>query len=354
MDNNNKKLKNLRDIFRKATPVARRVAVKKMKNGMDFDDIKDEFCDIIRVESKIYDGIKSTVVQQINRHGLDEKTQVYYELFLSVKTFDKNQYKRLMCGLDCLYSELNRTILAIENYDEKAKLTVCMNNLQYLIAKITEFLKKCDDFAEKAFNQIMSGKQPDFDYWSSTILLEENLFEERKLFLKQTLHHLQTLEKSKCYLGVDALRLLLYHKEGCRRQKLYRKVEEKIISIYYNLKTEEERSQVYGEICQFVLEVVPMAGYISPIIIGFVFDRGFLSNKSRDMLIKIKPTVESISMTSIITIPLQEFYDKAIFHMKEGIFDASDSNTLAVYEAYKGELPSLIKKNWEQWKKKNA
>lgn len=360
---------NVRNAFKQATPVARRVAITKMEGGVPFADIEDEFFNIVAIERKIYDGIKNELVIHIRRHGLDANALQYFDLFVAVKSFDKNVYNRILQRVRRSYSSTEKKIVKLEkdiflksiakNYDvrfleeEQEILKRQLGNLQYLIAKMNEYLKKVDDFAKEAFTMVMAGKQPDLDYWSSQVVIQNNLFEEHKQFLKQTLHHLETLRDNKCYLGIDAIKILLYHKQGCRRQKLYRCVEEWIIRIYYDLRTEDERRAIYKDICEFVQEIVPIAGYISPCIIGFVFDRGFLSDYSRDMLIKIQPIVTEMNMQTVITSPLREFTDKALMHLREGAFNSSDNNALEVYQCYHSKpLPQSVLSAWEEWKAK--
>jgi len=361
--------KAIQNAFKKATPVARRVAIERMNNGATFSEAEEEFLSIVAIESKIYDGIKDSLVEHVRRHGLDANALQYFDLFVAVDFFDKNTYNRILQQVRKAYSSTEKRIVKLKkdaflkglmaDFDAKQleaemeKLELQLGNLQYLIAKMNEYLKKVDDFAKDAFEMVMAGKRPDLDYWSSQVVIQNNLFEEHKQFLKQTLHHLETLQANKCYLGVDAIRLLLYHKEGCRRQKLYRRVEELIIHIYYNLRTEEERHMVYKDICNFVQEIVPIAGYVSPCIIDFVFARGFLSDYSRDLLIKIKPIATEINMDTLISVLLQEFSDKALMHLREGAFGVSDSNALEVYQCYHSKpLPENVMAAWEKWKAK--
>ncbi|MBR1600625.1 MAG: hypothetical protein IJ677_03515, partial [Alphaproteobacteria bacterium] len=223
---------------------------------------------------------------------------------------------------------------------EKKKLETSLKNLEYLISKITEYLKKVDDLSAVAYDMIMSGKTPDFEAWRDKMVIQDILFEENKQFLKQSLHHLAVLEQNKCKLGIDDLRLLLYHKQGCRREKLYRKVEEWIIKIYYSLDTEDERRNIYKDICLFIEEVVPMAGYISPMIIRFILDRDFISEDSRNLLIKIKPVIANLCMTSLIVTPLRKMYNKAVEKLCKQSLNESDIYVMEVMKIYSPKIIS--------------
>lgn len=334
--------------FKEATPVARKIAVQRLREGKSFDEIEDEFITIIRIESSLYDSMKDALVEHIHRHGLDAVSLSYFEEFIDVEYFTKHAYQRVLKKVRKAYvsteRQIHHTDALLKKYDtseivnisraeqEKSKLDISLKSLEYLISKITEYLKKVDDLSAVAYDMIMSGKNPDFEAWRNKVIVQDVLFEENKQFLKQSLHHLTVLEKNNCKLGINDLRMLLYNRQGCRREKLYRKVEEWIIKIYYSLDTENERRVVYKDICNFIEEVVPMAGYISPMIIKFIFDRNFLSEDSRNLLIKIKPVVCNLTMTPLILLPLHEMYNKAVKNLDN--LDVSDIYVIEVMKHY--------------------
>lgn len=336
--------------FHEATPVACRVAVQRMKNGMSFAEVEDEFIGIIRIESSLYDSMKEALVEHIQRHGLSALALQYFDKFVQVEYFTKHAYQQVLKDVRKAYVEVEHcindtdtqmkklaktdTLGLLRLEQEKKKLDVSLKSLEYLISKITEYLKKVDDLSAVAYEMVMSGKSPDFESWRDKVLIQDTLFEENKQFLKQSLHHISVLEHNKCKLGVADLRLLLYHKQGCRREKLYRKVEEWIIKIYYSLDTEDERRLIYKDICAFIEEVVPMAGYISPMIIRFILDRDFISEDSRNLLIKIQPVIANLCMTSLIVTPLKQMYEKAVTNFKNHSYGDSDIYVVEVMKQY--------------------
>lgn len=340
----------IRRAFHEATPVACRVAVQRMKEGQSFADAEDEFISIIRIESSLYDSMKETLVEHIQRHGLNAFALQYFDEFVQVEYFTKHAYQGLLKKVRKAYVDMEHNINDTETRmeelaktdnierlkleQEKKKLETSLKSLEYLISKITEYLKKVDDLSSVAYDMIMSGKAPDFEAWRDKVLIQDTLFEENKQFLKQSLHHLSVLEHNKCKLSVNDLRMLLYHKQGCRREKLYRKVEEWIIKIYYSLDTEDERRLVYKDICAFIEEVVPMAGYISPMIIRFILDRDFISEDSRNLLIKIHPVVANLCMISLIVTPLKRMYEQAVYNLKTKKYTESDIYVIEVMKLY--------------------
>ena len=269
------------DELKKATPVAKRWAVETTKSGK-FS--YDEFVAIVSAEKRLYSNIKDTACHHISLHDQDAISQEFFEEFKRLGVYDDHEYTQLL-------KKVRKAFVAEQSN----------RNLEYLISKINEFRKKVADAGKEAYRLLSEGKRPDFEVWSDKALLQDAVFEEEKEFLKQTLNHLQAMEKFHCKLGVPEIRLLLYHKEGCRREKLYRQMEQRIISIYYSLDSEEERHSVYKEICGFVSELVPEVGYIAPTMVEFIFSRGFLSQTSRDLLIKLKPTLKKIYMFALVT-----------------------------------------------------
>ena len=340
--------------FKEATPVARKVAAQRMREGKSFAEAEDEFINIISIESHIYDSMKASLVEHIQRHGLDALALTYFDEFVKVEYFTKHAYQKVLKKVRHAYVDIEHQIndkeAVLEKTDksdtlgkmhlmqEKKKLEISLKNLEYLISKITEYLKKIDDLSATAYEMVMSGKTPDIESWSDKMVIQDNLFEENKQFLKQSLHHLMVLDQNKSKLGIDDLRMLLYHKQGCRREKLYRKVEEWIIKIYYALDTEDERRLIYKDICAFIAEVVPMAGYISPMIIRFILDRDFISEDSRNLLVKIKPVVANLCMTSLIVTPLRKMYDKAVSDLNKHSLSESDIYVIEVMKLYNPKI----------------
>lgn len=171
------------------------------------------------------------------------------------------------------------------------------------------------------------------------------MFEENKQFLKQTLNHLKTLRRNKCKIGMAELRLLFYSKQGCHSVALYREVERWIVEIFYSLETQQEQQMAYKEICLFVSEVVPIAGSISPYIINFIFDRGFLSEMSRDLLINIKPVIAKMGMLALIMLPLKKFYAETLERLRQKDLNESDQYVLQIMQLYspKSISPEVLK-----------
>lgn len=345
----------IRSAFKEATPVARRVAAQRMKNGKSFAEIEDEFINIIGIESPLYDSMKESLIDHIQRHGLNAIALKYFDEFVQVEYFTKHAYQKVLKKVRHAYVDIEHQISdaeadlakaeqnSIEKFrleQDRKKLDTSLKSLEYLISKITEYLQKVDDLSSIAYEMIMSGKTPDFESWRDKMIIQDILFEENKQFLKQSLHHLAVLEQNKCKLGIEDLRLLLYHKQGCRREKLYRKVEEWIIKIYYSLDTEDERRIIYKDICMFVEDVVPMAGYISPMIIRFILDRDFVSEDSRNLLIKIKSVVANLYMTSLIVTPLRRMYDRAVENLSKQSISESDIYVMEVMKLYNPKIVS--------------
>ena len=323
----------IEDSFKKATPIARKVAVHRMKKeGKEFADIEDEFIDIIGIESRLYDNMKKSLVDHVLRHGLDVKSLDLFDEFIALPYFDKNMINSVLRKVRRAYVQ-----------DQSNR------NLEYLIAKLNEYLRKVDDLGKTAYEMVMSGKNPDFDAWSDKMVMQDALFEENKQFLKQALHHLRTLQQNRVKLGVADIRMLMYHKDGCRREKLYHQVEEMIIDIYENLATEKERQEIYPEICNFVAEIVPQVGYISAGMIIFICARGFISDSSRDLLLKIKPVVMRLGMYPLITTPFEHYYQAALQNLAKGRLTSTDDNVLAILQVYKG-LPDEVIASWKALK----
>ena len=283
-----------REFLSHATPVARKFAAMQVKAGKKFEEIEDEIIDIIATEAKVYDEIKKPLVKRIKRHGLDAEAIGYFKEFQDIDLFVKTKYQGILKKLHNAY---------VKSEGKK-------RSLEYLILRINEFIQKTDRFRDVAYDLLQRGKKPDFEAWCDKVVLQDNLFEENKQFLKQTLHHLEVLYKNKVKLGGGEMRLLLYNKDVCRNEKFYRLVEEWIVRIYYNLASEQERAEVYHEVCQFVADIVPQVGYISLGIISFIFDGGFLSQDSRDLLVKIKPIVCKLHKEPLIEHPLRDMYEK--------------------------------------------
>lgn len=311
--------------LKKLMPVARRWAVTRMHNGEDFGDFEEDVFQIDSIEVKLYAKMKFTFLQSVHIHGCDHKDIGFVEALEAISDFDRNVYSKLLGRMRKSYAK------------DKSR------SLEYLISKTTEFVHKINDVGRAAFARLMEGKQLDFEQWSAEQILQDRVFEENKLFLKQTIKHLETMKLNKVKLGVSEIRLLLNQKDGCRREKLYHIAEEWIISIYNSLPcaTAEEKAaqgQIYKEICSFVYDIVPLTGRISVNMINFIFDRGFLSSMSRSLLLKIYPRINSLSMTPLFHYPLKRMLKNVYADYLDDIFTASDYFVVQVALVYEPEL----------------
>lgn len=311
--------------LKKLMPVARRWAVTRIHNGEDFGDFEEDVFQIDSIEVKLYAKMKFTFLQSVHIHGCDHKDIGFVEALEAISDFDQNVYSKLLGRMRKSYAK------------DKSR------SLEYLISKTTEFVHKINDVGRAAFARLMEGKQLDFEQWSAEQILQDRVFEENKLFLKQTIKHLEIMKQNKVKLGVSEIRLLLNQKDGCRREKLYHIAEEWIISIYNSLPcvTAEEKAaqgQIYKEICSFVYDIVPLTGRISVNMINFIFDRGFLSPMSRSLLLKIYPRINSLSMTPLFHYPLKRMLKNVYADYLDGIFTASDYFVVQVALVYEPEL----------------
>lgn len=311
--------------LKKLMPVARRWAVTRIHNGEDFGDFEEDVFQIDSIEVKLYAKMKFTFLQSVHIHGCDHKDIGFVVALEAIPDFDRNVYSKLLGRMRKSYAK------------DKSR------SLEYLISKTTEFVHKINDVGRAAFARLMEGKQLDFEQWSAEQILQDRVFEENKLFLKQTIKHLESMKLNKVKLGVSEIRLLLNQKDGCRREKLYHIAEEWIISIYNSLPcaTAEEKAaqgQIYKEICSFVYDIVPLTGRISVNMINFIFDRGFLSSMSRSLLLKIYPRINSLSMTPLFHYPLKRMLKNVYADYLDDIFTASDYFVVQVALVYEPEL----------------
>lgn len=327
--------------LKKLMPVARRWAVTRMHNGEDFGDFEEDVFQIDSIEVKLYAKMKFTFLQSVHIHGCDHKDIGFVEALEAISDFDQNVYSKLLGRMRKSYAK------------DKSR------SLEYLISKTTEFVHKINDVGRAAFARLMEGKQLDFEQWSAEQILQDRVFEENKLFLKQTIKHLESMKLNKVKLGVSEIRLLLNQKDGCRREKLYHIAEEWIISIYNSLPcvTAEEKAaqgQIYKEICSFVYDIIPLTGRISVNMINFIFDRGFLSPMSRSLLLKIYPRINSLSMTPLFHYPLKRMLKNVYADYLDGTFSASDYFVVQVALVYEPELVrNELKRAYENYMPSN-
>lgn len=345
------------DALKKATPVAKRWADHVIKNeNLSFAEIEDMFMDINFIENDLYDGLKRNLVNHINRHGLGAKGLDFMRRFEEVEGFNVHHYEAVLKQIRKAFTQSSRKVENLQkqvdetrDYERRHHLSIELNilkreadDLEYLIAKINEFLKKMRDISDKGFELLLAGETPNLQTWKNQSVLNDRLFEENKQFLKQTLHHIDTLMETRCKLGVAEIRLLLYHKDGCRRQKLQKMVEDDIIAIFNQLESEDERKEIYPEICDFVSEIVPSVGYISPLMISFIFDRGFVSAISRDLLLKLQPVISRLNMTPLLVTQLQRYLKDTLLHLAEDLLTETDEYVLELTRAY---MPKALSEN---------
>ncbi|MBR1840502.1 MAG: hypothetical protein IJ778_00030 [Alphaproteobacteria bacterium] len=319
------------EAFKTVMPVARKVAMYRMKNeGKTFAEVEPELEQIDAIEARLYAKMKKALEEHIRRHGLDMVSLALFREFEDLECYDKNKVQAILSKIGRAY---------VHNINNR--------NLEYLIAKISEYQRKVTDLGKTAYEMIMAGKTPDFDAWSDKMLMQDALYEENKQFLKQALHHLRTLEQNKVKLGVADIRMLMYHRQGCRREKLYHQVEEWIVKIFHEL-DKEKKQEVFPEICSFLAELVPQVGYISANMVIFVCGTG-ISNESKDMLLKIHPVITRQGMTPLIVAPLENYYATAVKNLKKGKLTATDENVLEIMQCYK-KLPAEIAELWTNLK----
>ncbi len=348
-----------KDLIAKSMPVARRLAVKRLRNGDNIADFEDEILEIDSIERRLYLQMNNTFIHHINIHGYAEKAVVYVSMLKNVKDYNHNYYHQVISKMRKDFVNNNRKIDEINEKNSPSESDVILRNLlqnfnkslDYLISKTTEFMHKVNDIGNSAYQMIVDGKHPDLQAWSLKIQINDALFEENKQFLSQTISHFNSLLNYNARLGAPEISLLLNQKEGCRQEKLYHQVEELIIRIYNSLpnstkEEKREKAKIYKEICTFVLDVIPLTGRISIDIIYFIFDRGFLSNMSRDLLLKIEPRINSIGMTALFKKPLQQMFEQTYQNYLSGNVKSSDYYVfeIAIAYGYKDLCTAAIKK----------
>ena len=158
----------INDAMHHATPVARRWAAFRLKQGENLKEFYTEFEEIIAVENKLYAVMKENLNERIRRHGLDAYGLKAFASFVALDgSFNAHNYEKLL-------RKIRRAYVMSQN-----------SSLEYLIFKISEYLRKVKDIGDQAYQMLLSGKAPDLDSWSD----KDSLFEENKQFLKQSLHH---------------------------------------------------------------------------------------------------------------------------------------------------------------------
>lgn len=337
------------DALKKTTPVAKRWAHYLMKEEhLNFAEIEDMFFEIHFIENSLYEGLRHNLINHIGRHGLDARGLEFMRMFENVNDFNFHEYEAVLRKIRKAFAHNSRNIEKLKkqlettsDYELRRRRELELANLkresddfEYLIAKINEFLRKMRDLGNKGYELLLQGEAPNLNLWKNQALMNDRLFEENKQFLKQTLHHIDTLQESQCKLGIAEIHLLLYHKDGCRRQKLQKMVEEDIIAIFNQLESEDERKTIYPEICDFVSEIVPSVGYISPLMVSFIFDRGFVSSISRDLLLKLKPVICGLNMMPLLETPLQRYLQTTLHNLRVGKLTETDEYVLELTQAY--------------------
>ncbi|MCQ2734840.1 MAG: hypothetical protein MJ212_02685 [Alphaproteobacteria bacterium] len=309
--------------LKKLMPVARKVAMYRMENeGKTFSEVEPEVKEIDAIETRLYEKMKRAMEEHVRRHGLDMISLAYFRDFENLACYNKNKIRAILSKIIRVYSD-----------------NIYNLNMEDLIAKISEYQRKVDDLGSVAYEMIMSGKTPDFDVWSDKVLMQDALYEENKQFLKQALHHLKTLEENKVKLGVADIRMLMYHRQGCRCEKLYHQAEEWIVKIFSEL-DKEDKQMIFPEICKFVAELVPQVGYISANMVLFVCAID-LNEESKEMLLKIHPVITQQGMVSLIVAPLEKHYSTAVQNLKKGELTEKDEKVLAIMQCYK-KLPTEV------------
>lgn len=307
-----------RGVLKDATPVARKVAVNKMQNGMTFQEIESEFNEIKKIEQKMYANLKESMTGHIRRHGLDKDTMELFDEFVRIKEFSFNDYEKVLGHINKVCGSTTRELHNLyltpsgTKNEGRRELEIRLTNLEYLTSKVREFLKFAKDLGNTAYDLIMSGKEAVFlEKWGQEALCKEAVDEENKQFLKQSLHHLEVLEKNHAEVGLSDLRMLLYHRKGACQDNLYRKAEKWIVKIYYNL-TKREKDCVYDEICSYVDEVAPQVNYISPMMIRIIIGEDSVSDQAVELLVKYAQIIKSLGMGGIVLMSLKDIKSEVL------------------------------------------
>jgi hypothetical protein len=94
---------------------------------------------------------------------------------------------------------------------------------------------------------------------------------------------------------------------------------------------------------------VPAVGYISPLMVSLIFDRGFVSSISRDLLLKLKPVIMKLNMTPLLATPLQRYLQTTLHNLSIGKLTETDEYVLELTQAYMPKsLTDDVMATWQE------
>ena len=92
------------EAFKTVMPVARKVAMYRMKNeGKTFEEVEPEFRQIDAIEARLYAKMQKALEEHIRRHGLDMVSLALFREFEDLECYDKNKVQAILSKIGRAY-----------------------------------------------------------------------------------------------------------------------------------------------------------------------------------------------------------------------------------------------------------
>lgn len=302
-----KKLTNKeRTILNHATPVARKWAYYKFQNDIAFEEFQNNFEILVCAEQKLYKTWRQQACNIIAfKRVYGDALKIYYKLCFESK----------FCPIQKLLPQAQK--LYAKTKDKE---------VAFVLSVMQGYQNKIKEFNKTAYQMLVEGNNISLILdWAEEADRQEAIKRERMLYLEQTIKHLKKLQELRVVLSREQIKTLL--KPTACSQELLDEIAILIDDAHDKL-PKGERAKSYEDICSFIAEVAPIVGYIPVSLVQFIFKNDWLSKTSYNLLLAIQDTIQKLSMTPVITMPLNKLYQPLAQKIEQ------DQNTRISYSDY--------------------
>ncbi len=232
-------------------------------------------------------------------------------------------------NLERILTQAEKTLANLEG--ETKQILETKDELQVFISLIKGYKKKIHMFNEKGFELLVKeGNIEKFQRWLHELDVQEEIDDENRLFILQTLKHINILHRHNIMPGYDLLKIALNSKYADDAELL--NAQALLVNNCYDENNFTEAAMRIRNLCyDFIRGSIKTANYFHPSLVLFLFKGNWISEQTFQLLMAAKEAVFKNGMQAFVQMYIKKSYEQVLLKQK---ISAEDTYVIQIARAY--------------------